>query len=149
MQLTPHRRAVAALLTGLVVLGAAYQSRAGVEPGKSKPSVTMKATPVMGFSPVRVVVSAELRGGDDSRELYCGTEEWDWGDDTRSKNEADCDPYEEGKSAIKRRFSLDHVFQSAGDYRIEFSLKQKNKVIARGATEVKVRPGIRDNTDMR
>ena len=42
-----------------------------------------------------------------------------------------------------------HVFQTSGDYRVQFRLKQKNKVILSGTTEVKVRPGIRDNSDMR
>ncbi len=36
------------------------------------------------------------------------------------------------------------MFNVAGDYRVEFRLKQKNKVVAAGATDVKVRPGIRD-----
>lgn len=115
-----------------------------------KPSVTVKATPVVGFSPARIVVTAELRGGDDDyQDFYCATVEWDWGDDTRSQATADCEPYEPGKSTIKRRFSIDHVFQSSGEYRVEFRLKQKNKVVARGATEVKVRPGIRDGGDIR
>jgi hypothetical protein len=112
---------------------------------KGKPSVTVKVTPVMGFSPARMVVTAELKGGaDDYEEFYCATVEWDWGDDTRSQSGADCDPYEAGKSEIKRRFTMDHVFNTAGDYRIEFRLKQKNKVVGRGSTDVKVRPGIRD-----
>lgn len=145
------RRLAAAFLSGFVVLGAVWQGRAaaGAEPGKAKPSVNVKATPVMGFSPARIVVTAEVRGGEDTQELSCASEEWDWGDDTQSKNSADCDPYEAGKSAIKRRFTIDHVFETAGDYRIQFSLKQKNKLVARGSTDVKIRPGIRDNSDIR
>jgi hypothetical protein len=112
---------------------------------KAKPMVTVKATPLMGFSPARMVVTAEIKGGaDDYEEFYCATVEWDWGDETRSQSGADCDPYEAGKSEIKRRFTMDHVFNTAGDYRIEFRLKQKNKVVGRGSADVKVRPGIRD-----
>lgn len=151
MRLILQHRTVAVLVSGIVVLGAARQGRAaaGAEPGKAKPSITLKATPVMGFSPARIVVTAELRGGEEAQELYCASEEWDWGDDTRSKNSSDCDPYEAGKSAIKRRFTIEHVFETAGEYRIQFSLKQKNKLVARGSTDVKIRPGIRDNSDMR
>jgi len=100
---------------------------------KAKPSVSVKVTPVIGFSPARMVLTAELRGGAD-----------DWGDDTRSESKTDCEPYEAGKSEIKRRFTIDHTYNIAGDYRVEFRLKQKNKVVGRGTTDVKVRPGIRD-----
>jgi plastocyanin len=146
------RRFNPAILTGLVLLAGAYDTQvaAQADTKKVKPTVTVKSTPVVGFSPARMVVTAELRGGDDDyQDFYCATVEWDWGDDTRSQAGADCEPYEAGKSAIKRRFTIDHVFNTAGDYRVEFRLKQKDKVVARGTTEVKVRPGIRDGGDIR
>jgi hypothetical protein len=90
-----------------------------------------------------MVFVAEVKG-DDHRDLYCPTVEWDWGDDTRSETRTDCDPFELGKSEIKRRFVVDHSFETAGDWKVEFRLKQKDKVIAKGSTTVKVRPGIRD-----
>ena len=112
---------------------------------KVKPSVSVKVTPVIGFTPARMVMTAELRGGaDDYEEFYCASVEWDWGDDTRSESKTDCEPYEAGKSEIKRRFTIDHVYNISGDYRVEFRLKQKNKVVGRGTTDVKVRPGVRD-----
>jgi hypothetical protein len=142
MQFPVLRRALPAILCALAL---AVSAAAAGPDKKSKPTVTVKATPVMGFSPARMVATAELKGGaDDYEEFYCATVEWDWGDDTRSQAGADCDPYEAGKSEIKRRFTMDHVFNTAGDYRIEFRLKQKNKVVGRGSAEVKVRPGIRD-----
>ena len=147
-----RRRSFQAILPGLLLLGGLFdlQAAAQADTKKVKPTVTLKATPVVGFSPARIVVTAELRGGDDDyQDFYCATVEWEWGDDTRSQAAADCEPYEAGKSSIKRRFTVDHVFQSAGDYRVEFRLKQKNKVVARGTTEVKVRPGIRDGSDIR
>ena len=152
MRLSPRRCATAVILTAVVVTGGALGARDAGQAAakKTKPSVTLKATPIVVFSPARVVLTADVRGGDDDfQDLYCATEEWDWGDDTVSKNTGDCDPYEAGKSTIKRRFSADHTFQTAGEYRVQFRLKQKNKVILSGTTEVKVRPGIRDNSDMR
>ena len=53
-------------------------------------------------------------------------------------------PYEAGKSEIKRHFTIEHTFNTAGDYRVEFRLKQKNKIVGRGSTDVKIRPGARD-----
>ena len=112
---------------------------------KSKPSVVVKVTPVIGFSPARMVLTADLKGGaDDYEEFYCPTVEWDWGDDTKSEMKTDCDPYEAGKSEIKRHFTTDHTYNISGEYRVEFRLKQKGKVVARGSTDVKVRPGVRD-----
>jgi hypothetical protein len=152
MRLIVLRRSCQAMLIGVVLAGGIYDARTAAQAGvkKNKPTVIVKSTPVMGFSPARMVVTAELRGGDDDyQDFYCATVEWDWGDDTRSQAGADCDPYEAGKSSIKRRFTIDHVFNTAGDFRVEFRLKQKNKIVARGTTDVKVRPGIRDGADMR
>ena len=71
-----------------------------------KPSLSLKASPTIVFSPARVVVSAELKGGaEDNAELYCPSLEWDWGDGTRSESNADCEPFEAGKSTIQRRFT--------------------------------------------
>ena len=99
----------------------------------------------MGTNPVRVVASADLNGGaNDYEEYYCPSIEWDWGDDTRTTNAADCDPYEAGKSEIKRRFTADHTYRTAGDFRIQFRLKRNNKVVTAASTSVKVRPGIYD-----
>jgi plastocyanin len=110
-----------------------------------KASVTLKANPSIGFSPARVVVTAEVKGGpNDSEELYCASVEWIWGDDTRSESKTDCEPYEAGRSEIRRRFTTDHTYQTAGNYRVEFYLKQKNKRVLGGRTSVTVRPGLRD-----
>ena len=110
-----------------------------------RPKISVKANPAMAISPARVVASADINGGpDDFEEFYCAAVEWDWGDDTRSNNSADCDPYEAGKSQIKRRFTADHTYRTAGDYRIQFRLKKKDKPIAAATTSVKIKPGLGD-----
>ena len=64
-----------------------------------KPSLSLKATPPLGFSPLRVHASVDVRGGaDDSADFYCPAIEWDWGDGTMSESSEDCDPYEAGKA---------------------------------------------------
>ena len=125
------------LLVAVALSGNAFDDK--------KPKISLKANPSMGMSPVRVVVTADLSGGaNDSEEFYCPAVEWEWGDDTRSTNSADCDPYEAGKSEIKRRFTADHVYRSAGEYRVQFRLKKKDKTIGAGSTSVRVRPGLGD-----
>jgi hypothetical protein len=110
-----------------------------------KPKISVKANPSMGMSPVRVVVTAEINGGpNDSEELYCPAVEWEWGDDTRSSDRADCDPYVAGKSEIKRRYAADHVYRSAGEYQVQFRLKKKDKTVGASSTLVRVRPGLGD-----
>jgi hypothetical protein len=120
-------------------------SGTAIDDKDKKPKISLKANPSMGMSPVRVVVTADLSGGaNDNQEFYCAAVEWEWGDDTRSTNTADCDPYEAGKSEIKRRFTADHVYRSAGEYRVQFRLKKKDKTIGAGSTSVRVRPGLGD-----
>lgn len=117
-----------------------------VREDKAKPSITMRASPQAGFSPLKVVLTVELKGGaDDFVDYYCPTIEWIWGDETRAESTADCDPYEPGKSQIQRRYTTSRIFQSSGNAKVEFRLKQKNKVVGSGSTRVNVRPGLRDD----
>jgi hypothetical protein len=112
---------------------------------EKRPTLSVKANPAIAFSPARVVVTADVRGGpDDFEEYYCADIEWEWGDGTKSDQSADCDPYVAGKAEIRRHFTADRVFQSAGDYRVAFRLKRKDKVLAVASTIVKIRPGLRD-----
>jgi hypothetical protein len=145
------RRSLPALGVACLCALAATAAGAGQDkqqPKKAKPSITVRATPSVGFAPARFVLTAEIVGGaDDYEEFYCAGIEWDFGDDTRSESKQDCDPYEAGKSEIKRRFVMDRTFNVPGEFRVEFRLKQKNKTVAVGRTEVKVRCGARDNGD--
>jgi hypothetical protein len=138
------RRACCTLAALLLALSTGYA--AGAAGNGEKPSVALKATPPVGFSPLKVHASVEIRGGpNDNPELYCATVEWDWGDDLSSERSEDCDPYRAGESEIQRRYSADHTYQQAGSYRVTFRLKQKNKLVASGSTNVQVRAGIRDD----
>ena len=135
-------RSVSALTCSALLAGA---SAAALEDDKKKPSISVRANPSAGFSPLKVSLSVELKGGDnDFADFYCPTVEWVWGDDTRAESSADCDPYEAGKSEIRRRYSVSRIFQTSGNYKVEFRLKQKDKVVGSGSTTVQVRPGLRD-----
>ena len=111
-----------------------------------KPKLTVKVTPAMGgTAPARIVASADLFGGaPDGEELYCPAVEWDFGDDTKSTTSADCDPYEAGKTEVKRRFTAEHTYPNGGNFRIQLRLKKKNKVILSGSASVQIRPGIHE-----
>ena len=111
-----------------------------------RPSLALKVTPPLGFSPLRVHASIDVRGGaDDASDFYCPAIAWDWGDGTISETSEDCEPYTEGTSTIRRRFSADHTFQQGGGYRVTFRLKQKTRVVASASANVQVRAGVRDD----
>src|SRR5437016_6990327 len=107
---------------------------------EKRPKLTLKAQPMISISPARVVLTAELVGGpNDFEEFYCPTIEWDWGDGTQSESTTDCAPYEPGKSEIKRRFTVEHVFR-AGSYRVMVKLKRLEKPVASAGVGIQVRP---------
>jgi len=107
-----------------------------------RPKLTLKATPPIGVSPSLVVVTAELQGGaNDFEEYYCPTIQWEWGDDAQSEVTSDCEPYEAGKSEIRRRFTTEHVFRRPGSYKVFFRLKRHNKAVGSASTNVQIQPG--------
>jgi hypothetical protein len=117
-----------------------------------RPKLTVKATPASAFSPARIVVTGEVIGGaNDDRDLYCAGVQWEWGDGTKSESSEDCEPYQAGKSEIKRHFIADHTYrvhddigisETPRDFRILLRLKRGNKVVASAGTTVRIRPGI-------
>jgi hypothetical protein len=141
-------RLLAALLAVTVLDGAvARLSGADGQEENKKPSLSLKATPPISFSPAKVRVAAELRGGaDDYEEFYCPTIEWEWGDGTASENTEDCNPFEAGKTTIRRRFSAEHTYRMSGNFKVIFKLKRKTKTIAATSVSVQVRPGLREQT---
>ena len=128
-----------ALAVLIVLAGNSLQA----EQGNKKPSLSLKASPSVSFAPARIVVVAELKGGsDDAEEFYCPTVEWEWGDGTVSTAEADCNPYEAGKSQIKRRYTVEHQFRNAGGFKISLRLKKGTKIAAMANAVVQVRAGL-------
>ncbi len=114
-------------------------------PDAKRPQVRLKANPVISVSPAKITLVAEIVGGaNDFEEYYCPTVEWDWGDGTQSESSADCAPYEAGKSEIKRRFTVEHIFRRPDNYRVTFRLKRRDKAVGFASAQVQVRPGLPD-----
>ena len=120
-----------------------------------KPKLALKANPPMAFSPARIVVTGDLTGvADDNQDFYCPAVEWEWGDGTKSEDSADCEPYQAGKSEIKRHFTTDHTYrieeappgslppgqlQDYHDFHIQLRLRKNGKVIASAGTTVRIK----------
>ena len=167
-----RRRRILIAVASLVLAAAPGAARAQNTPKDPKenprPRLVLRAQPVVAVAPARIVLTAELVGGaNDFEEFYCASVEWDWGDGTKSESKSDCDPYEAGKSEIKRRYAQEHTFRAnnsttssatgfsgaGGDlsqnqqpiqFRVRFSLKQKNKTVGSGQATIEVRPGLGD-----
>ena len=137
---------LSAAVAGLIFAG--FSSAGAVSSAQSsgetkKPSLSLKITPPVGFAPLKTRLVVDVRNGDDDYEdFYCPTIEWDWGDGTVSANSEDCEPWEAGKSVIRRRFATEHTFRLPGAYRVAFRLKQNNRVVGVSSVNVQVRAGI-------
>jgi len=124
------------------VAGAADDKDNKNKDSDKRPKLTLKAQPLVSMSPSKVTFRAELSGGsNDFEEYYCPTVEWDWGDGTHSEMTSDCDPYERGKSEIRRRYSVEHTFRG-GAYQITFRLKRRDKVVASTTASIQVQAGV-------
>jgi hypothetical protein len=133
------------LVIPALTIGAAQRADDKKDKDQDKrPKINLTARPIISVSPSRVSLTAELQGGpNDSEEYYCPTIEWDWGDGTMSESSNDCEPYEAGKSQIRRRYTVQHLFR-AGTYRITFRIKKRDKVLSAATTNIEVRPGVRE-----
>jgi hypothetical protein len=148
-QLPRHALAGAASLVLAITFATSASAQKGDKdskdnPDTKRPKITLKAQPVISMAPSRVVLTAELVGGaNDFEDFYCAAVEWEWGDGTKSESSTDCAPYESGKSEIKRRFTVEHVFRM-GAYRVMFHLKRHEKSVGMATVSIQVRPGLRD-----
>ena len=128
-----------AALTGIGVLLAALAVIAAQDQDDDA-RLRLRATPNVSFAPASVLFVGQIRGGpDDNEELYCPTVEWDWDDETISAQTVDCEPFEPGITKIKRRFSVRHTFDYAGQYDVRLHLKQDDDVVLTSRVRVEIR----------
>jgi hypothetical protein len=125
-----------------VILSASYAASGGDKVRlklKAPRTVFMKPTGMYRYAPARVRVRAELEGTpEDPEEYYCLEEEWEWGDETESLYEPDCDPYEEG-AELKRNYSATHTFRYPGSYTIWLRLQRSGDTVITGRITVQLR----------
>jgi hypothetical protein len=112
------------------------------QPKVDRPRLVLRALPSVAVSPARIIFTAELVGGSDEFEdYYCPEIEWDWDDGTHSESAIDCEPFEAGKTTIRRRYTVQHVFRHEGPYKVYFHMKRKEKTVASTSVTVQVQPG--------
>ena len=141
----PHAllRRFASSLAAAVLLTAVAAGAGAAEDKAKRPSLSLKVNPTISFAPSNIFVTAELKGGrDDDEDFYCTSVEWEWGDDTTSQSTYDCEPYEAGKSEIRRRFATEHRYTMPGNFRVRMRLKKGTRVVGNANATVQVRPGM-------
>ena len=134
--------AAATLAGGGLVAAAVLSAQQPPSQRSDRPRVNLRAQPSVAVAPARVVLTAELQGGsDDFEEYYCPLIEWEWGDDTISQSSNDCEPFEAGKSQIRRRFTVEHTYRREGNYKVYFHLKRKDRVLGSASATVQIQAG--------
>ena len=117
----------------------AADSKSTIEPGR--PSISVTASPRLGYVPMDISVHAELKGSRvDYEPFYCATIVWEWGDGTTSENTPDCDPYVAGTSRIRRHHTSRHRYTVTGSFDVRFQMKKGDVVVGSGSHAVLVRP---------
>lgn len=130
--------------TALTAIMIAALATAGTSAEKAKkPRLDLRAAPRMAFSPVNVLLTAELTGGDDIDQYYCPEIEWNWDDGGKSVRESDCPPLEAG-GTFERRFTANHAFRQAGTYNVKVTMRKANRPVAVATATVTVHAGVGD-----
>jgi hypothetical protein len=136
------------LLAGLLLVVWTTRDTLAQKGDDKKTSLSLKASPPVGFSPLKVRLTADVKGGpDDNADFYCPSIAWEWGDDLTSESSEDCAPYQAGKSTIKRQYITEHTYRGEGTYTARLKFKQGKRVVASTTVNVQVRSGVRDDLD--
>jgi len=139
-----NRKSLSMMLVTALAAGLMFGVPASAKP--KRPTLGVRVSPRMAFSPVGVIAFAELNGGEDSEDFYCLAIEWDWDDGSKSLQDSDCEPYQPG-TKIDRRFSSEHYYSGPGSFNIRAALKAQDKVIATNSFRLTVRQGVPQSRD--
>ena len=134
-------RALAVLAAGILAVPLLADSPPKPGAKLKKPHLELRSSPRMGFSPLHVLLTAELTGGDEVEDYYCPALEWDWSDGAKSSYEQDCPPFETGAKLV-RRFTGEHAYGGPGLYNVKLTLKRSGRTVATANTTVMVNAGV-------
>ncbi|HLA79548.1 MAG TPA: hypothetical protein VJU18_18380 [Vicinamibacteria bacterium] len=127
----------------LLILSVSSPAFSEPEAKAKRPRLDLRASPRMAFSPVNVLFTAELVGGDEVEEYYCPEIEWDWDDGGKSTAESDCAPFELGMK-IERRFTAEHEFRRSGTYNVKATFRRAGRTLVVQTLRLTVKPGFRE-----
>ncbi len=132
------------IVTWLAVLAATscLAAPAAAQGRGRKPSLSLRVTPAVAFTPARVTATAELRNvAQDDESFFCPSVEWEWGDGTQSEESSDCGPFEAGVSQVRTRYTKQNTYHTPGAYRVTVRLKRGKTVLLAASMSITVREG--------
>src|SRR3954453_10401248 len=121
-----HAALAAVALVVVPLLASAGSNKDTSKDKEKKPHLELRASPRFSFSPARVLLTAELVGGDEVDEYNCPDIEWEWDDGSKRADEWDCDPLDPG-SRIERRYTAEHEFRLAGNYNVKVTMRHVDR----------------------
>ena len=124
-------------LAAMAIASSVGLAAAGEGARPKRPRLDLRASPRVAFSPVEILIIAELKGGQDIEEFYCPGLVWDWGDGSRSAHEADCSPFQDG-SELDRFFTARHAFRAPGAYSVRLTLLRAGRTVTMASVPVTV-----------
>lgn len=100
------------------------------EAKKPKLALDLRVTPriaYLGQTPLHVQAFVEVT--DPNHDLYCPEVTWDWGDETKSSHQEDCDFYQPGDPEFPNQiiYKGDHYYKQTGTMTITVKLKAATK----------------------
>jgi hypothetical protein len=132
-------------LGAVAVLSCAGLAQSG-QAATPRPHLDLRAMPRAAFAPVEAFLVGELKGGQDNEEFYCPALVWEWGDGTRSSQESDCSPYQDG-TKLERFFTARHAYGNRGTYNIKLFLVRAGKILATSVVPISVYGSLTDPSD--
>ena len=101
-----------------------------------KPYLTLRASPQMGLPPLRVLLTAEIKG-EETDTFYCPEIAWLWPNETVSTEGGDCTPFEQ-RDDFQRRWTRGVTLGVPGRWTFWVELRKSGRVIAREPVTVEV-----------
>lgn len=91
-----------------------------------KPEIKLFAHPRQGFMPLTIFFEAQLINYEKNPEAFkCLVEKWDFGDGSKSEHQPNCSE----TLSIKTKFMTNHLYTRAGNFRVQFTLGEKDNAI--------------------
>lgn len=106
----------------------------------NQPVLTLRASRPIALPGQRIVLTAELVGGEDDELHYCPNLVWTWADGTQSAEEGDCAPWNEHEG-YQRIWTHEVGLAMAGTYPIEVRMEKAGRVVARATVTLQAMGG--------
>jgi hypothetical protein len=103
------------------------------------PQPGLRVSPKAGFAPLQILLTAELKGGEETEKFYCPRVEWEWPNGTRSSEESDCAEFEK-RDDYPRSWRRE-ILSGAGAWTFTVRFYKGDKLLSKVSETVSVLEG--------